>query len=86
MRYFTITFIRRPTGQIDESTQTLNKLRTKDITEANVILDFKDKKILKCRMTEGNLPVDWDTVVAYYEKFYAEVFKQLLDFNKEDHA
>ena len=84
MRYFTITFVKRPSGQIDEATQTLSKLRNNDVIEANVILDFKDKKILKCRMSEGNLPVDWDTVVSYYEKYYDEVFKQLAHANIKD--
>lgn len=83
MRYFAITFVKRPTGQIDESTQTLNKLKTRDLQEANVILDFKDETIIKCRMTEGNIPVDWNTVVGYYSKHYGDTFAQLVRANAE---
>lgn len=83
MRYFAITFVKRPNGQIDESTQTLNKLKTRDLQEANVILDFKDEKILKCRMTEGNIPVDWNTVVGYYSKHYGNTFAQLVRANAD---
>ena len=83
MRYFCITFVKRPNGQIDESTQTLNKLRTRDLQEANVILDFKEEKILKCRMTEGNIPVDWNTVVGYYSKHYGDTFAQLVRANAD---
>ena len=83
MRYFAITFVKRPNGQIDESTQTLNKLKTRDLQEANVILDFKDEIIIKCRLTEGNLPVDWNTVVGYYSKHYGDTFAQLVRANAE---
>ena len=83
MRYFCITFVKRPSGQIDESTQTLNKLKTRDLQEANVILDFKKEQILKCRMSEGNIPVDWNTVVGYYSKHYGDTFAQLVRANAD---
>ena len=83
MRYFCITFVKRPSGQIDESTQTLNKLKTRDLQEANVILDFREEQILKCRMSEGNIPVDWKTVVGYYSKHYGDTFAQLVRANAE---
>ena len=83
MRYFLITFIRRPNGQIDEETQTVNRLKNKDLISANVILDFKDEKLVKCRMTEGNIPVDWNTVVGYYSKHYGDTFAQLVRANAE---
>ena len=83
MRYFCITFIKRPNGQIDEETQTVNRLKNKDLISANVILDFKDEKLVKCRMTEGNIPVDWNTVVGYYSKHYGDTFAQLVRANAE---
>jgi len=83
MRYFAITFVKRPNGKVDEATQTLNKLRNKDLLEANVILDFKEETIIKCRMTEGNIPVDWNTVVGYYSKHYGDTFAQLVRANAE---
>ena len=83
MRYFTITFVKRPNGQIDEETQTVNRLKNKDLISANVILDFKDEKIVKCRMTEGNIPVDWNTVIGYYSKHYGDTFAQLVRANAE---
>ena len=51
--------------------------------EANVILDFKDETIIKCRMTEGNIPVDWNTVVGYYSKHYGDTFAQLVRANAD---
>jgi len=83
MRYFAITFVKRPNGKVDEATQTLNKLRNKDLLEANVILDFKNETIIKCRMTEGNIPVDWNTVVGYYSKHYGDTFAQLVRANAD---
>ena len=83
MRYFAITFIRRPSGQIDELTQTLNKLKPRDLQEANVILDFRDETIVKCRVTEGNIPVDWNTVIGYYSKHYGDTFAQLVRANND---
>ena len=83
MRYFLITFIKRPNGQVDEETQTVNRLKNKDLISANVILDFKDETIIKCRMTEGNIPVDWNTVVGYYSKHYGDTFAQLVRANAD---
>ena len=83
MRYFCITFVKRPNGQIDESTQTLNKLRTRDLQEANVMLEFKEEKILLWRMTEGNIAVEWNTVVGYYSKHYGDTFAQLVRANAD---
>jgi len=82
MRYFCITFVKRPSGQIDEQTQTLAKLRTRDLQECNVILDFLNEELVKCRMTEGNIPVDWATVLSYYSKHYKDTFNQLHQINK----
>ena len=83
MRYFCITFVKRPSGQIDEQTQTLAKLRTRDLQESNVILDFFKEELVKCRMTEGNIPVDWNTVVGYYSKHYGDTFAQLVRANAQ---
>jgi len=83
MRYFLITFIKRPDGRIDEETQTVNRLKNKDLVGANVILDFFKEELVKCRMTEGNIPVDWNTVVGYYSKHYGDTFAQLVRANAE---
>ena len=41
MRYLILTYFKKPNGQIDESMTVSNKLRDRDLSMGNVILDFK---------------------------------------------
>lgn len=44
----------------------------------NVILDFKDKKVVKCTMDGTVVPKDWDKVVGYYYKHYSATIERLF--------
>ena len=46
MRYLVLTYVRKPSGQIDESMTVVKNLKRRDWQTANVILDFKDQKVL----------------------------------------
>ena len=77
MRYFLITYVKRPNGKVDEQTQVANRLRTKDWQMANVILDFQDMKVLAASAQGVNVPKIWDSVHDYYLQFYESTFRRL---------
>jgi hypothetical protein len=84
MRYLILTYYKKPNGQIDEVMAVAKNVKTRDWQTGNVILDFRDQKILKASMNGEQVPKDWDKVVAYYYKHYANVIERL--FAENGHA
>lgn len=77
MRYFLITYVRKPNGQIDEQAQVVRNLKMKDHQMCNVILDFKDKKVEKCIIEGKKVDTDWEKMYDYYKKVYPNVIEQI---------
>jgi hypothetical protein len=48
---------------------------------ANVILDFKELKVLKASLRDNAIAKDWDRIVGYYYPFYANIVERLLQEN-----
>lgn len=70
MRYFLITFYRKPGGQIDEHVQTSKRVRTSDYSNCNVIIDYATKKVEKCVVEGKKLDKSFDELNEYYKKIY----------------
>ena len=81
MRYLFLTYYTKPDGKIDESMQLSNRVRTRDWQTVNVILDFKDQKVLKCSMGDAVVPRDWDRIVSYYYQHYSATIERLFEEN-----
>jgi len=81
MRYLLLTYYRKPSGQIDESMAVSNRLRDRDLSTANVILDFRDQTVLKCSMDGKTVPKNWDRIVSYYYQHYAATIERLFEEN-----
>lgn len=81
MRYLLLTYYHKSTGQIDEAMAVSTRVRTKDWQTANVILDFKELKVLKCSMRDTVVPKDWDRIVSYYYPFYTHIIERLFHEN-----
>ena len=77
MRYLLISFLRRRGGQIDEMVSTAKRVRTSDIENANVILDFADNKVVKCLIEGKPHPTDFDKMRDYYNRVYPNLIEQL---------
>lgn len=77
MKYLLITYIGRPNGQIDEQVELSNKVRDSDIQMANVIMDFKEAKIVKCTIQGTTISSDWTQLRNYYHQVYPDVIEQL---------
>ena len=77
MRYFVVTYIQKADGKFDESVQVVEKNLTNKINvTANVILDFKERQVVKARVTEA-IPKDWYLLRNYFHQVYPQVIEQL---------
>lgn len=77
MRYFVVTYIQKADGKFDESVQVVEKNLTNKINvTASVILDFKERKVIKARLNEA-IPRDWELLRNYYHSVYGLVIDQL---------
>ena len=81
LRYLLLTYYTQANGKIDEAMTISNSIRTKDWQTVNVILDFKECKVLKASMYDTTIPKDWERIVGYYYQFYTSTFERLLEEN-----
>jgi hypothetical protein len=84
MRYLLLTYITKPSGKIDELMTIAAKIKRKDWQMTNVILDFKEQKVLLCSVAGITANKDWDTIVSYYYQHYAATIERL--FQENGHA
>ena len=81
MRYLMLTYYTKPNGKIDESMTVTTRVKPKDWQMANVILDFRELKVLKASLRDNNIPKDWDRIVSYYYPFYTKIMERMLQEN-----
>ena len=81
MRYLLLTYYTKASGQIDEVMTVSKKIKTRDWQTANVILDFKDQKVLAASVQGMTATRDWDTVVSYYYKHYTHTIERMFEEN-----
>jgi hypothetical protein len=81
MRYLLLTYFTKPNGKIDEAMTISRNLKKKDWQTTNVILDFKEQKVLLCSVAGISAKKDWDTIVSYYYKHYAATIERLFQEN-----
>lgn len=81
MRYFTVSYHRKANGQMDESIGLSRSLKTRDIQECAVIVDFRDKKVVKASLEGTSVPKDFDRIVSFYHQHYQHVIDRLLREN-----
>ena len=77
MRYLIINYFRRPNGQMDEVVTVAARTKTRDIQSAAVILDFKNKSVVKCSMDGVVVPKDWNRIRDFYHQHYSQVIDDL---------
>jgi hypothetical protein len=81
MRYFLISYYKKPNGQMDEVVAVTKNLKRKDRSTAAVVLDFKTQTVLQCSMNGTTVPKDWDRIVSFYYQHYAATFDRLANEN-----
>ena len=81
MRYLLLTYYTKPNGKIDEAMTVVTKIKTRDHQTVNVILDFKELKVIKASMNNTTVPKDWDRIVSYYYQHYSATIERLFQEN-----
>jgi hypothetical protein len=76
-----LTYYTKPDGKVDESMAVATRVRIKDWQMANMILDFREQKVLKAVLQNNDIPKDWDRIVGYYYPFYTNIIERLLQEN-----
>jgi hypothetical protein len=77
MRYLMVSFLRRKAGQIDEMVSVTKRVRTSDMESTNVILDFAEKKVVKCLIEGKDHDTTFDKMRDYYNRVYPNLVDQL---------
>ena len=81
MRYLILKYYRKDNGQMDEVLTLEKRLRTRDLQEASVIMDFRDRKVVKASMNGTSVPKDFDRIVSFYHQHYANIIDRLFREN-----
>ena len=77
MRYFIATYYRKPNGKYSEQAKADSKIRNKDLPLATVILDYKERKIVKCNLDASLDQRDFDKLNDFYKQHYLNIIAQL---------
>jgi len=77
LRYLLITFLRKPGGQIDEQVAVGKRIKPADLQTCNVIIDYADKKVVKCVVEGKMVDTDFERMDAYYKQVYPNLIGQL---------
>jgi hypothetical protein len=83
MRYLLVQYSRKPTGQIDESVGFAKRIKQDDLQIMNVILDYEERKVVKCVIENKIVPTDFYRLNDYYAKIYPELIAQLTEMNQK---
>jgi hypothetical protein len=77
MRYFVVQYARTPKGKVDEQVGIIKNLRPKDYQNFSVIMDFKEKRVIKARIEDKVVDKDWDKLIETYAKYYKDGLNQI---------
>lgn len=78
MRYFVITHAKNAHGKHNEMINLDDQLRTRYSTDAAIILDYQDKKVIKCRFRhDDGTKKTFDELNTFYKQHYASIIERL---------
>ena len=68
-RYMIVSYVLKPNGKWDEITEFKNHYRMKHIQTAKVILDFKEKTVVKNGLNPG---AGYDDMLEFYKRLLGD--------------
>lgn len=88
MRYFLVNYYTKPSGQMDEVVSVARRARTRDLQTCSVILDFKNRSVIKCSLGDRIGIREFQTVRDYYHTHYKQIIEGLEQVHDEtaDHT
>lgn len=81
MRYLLITFYKKRNGKVDEQASVKRNLSSNTLSTANIIFDFKHRKIERCFVDGKVMDKNWDRLDEYYRPIYPKLFEELDQMN-----
>jgi len=81
MRYLVLTYYQKASGKLDEAMAVCRNLKSKDLSTASVIIDFKNLTVVKCSLNGVNVPRNFDRIVEYYMQHYESTITRLFNEN-----
>jgi len=88
MRYMIITYMQRAAGrgqkmQQDEVVEVANRVKPRDLDRGSVILDFRDRAVIKASVGDQTAPRDFQRIRDYYYQHYKDLIDQLEQAHNE---
>jgi hypothetical protein len=84
MKYFIVTYVKKRIRdgrgfkeQMDEVVGVAKRLKNRDISTANVILDFEKKQVIKASFGEISGSRDWSHIRDFYYQHYKDIIDDL---------
>jgi hypothetical protein len=77
MRYFFVQFVRKPSGEIHEQVTWSKKIRDIDLQMMNIIVDYREKKVIKCVIENNVVDTDFNRLDQYYRQYYPSLIDQI---------
>jgi hypothetical protein len=68
-RYMIVSYVQKPNGKYDELTEFKRHYRTSHIQGAKVILDLKEKKVIKNGL---NSEASYDDMIEFYKRMIGD--------------
>ncbi len=68
-RYMIVTYLQKPNGKWDEITEFKRHYRAKHIQSSKVILDLKEKKVIKNGL---NPQASYDDMIEFYKRLLGD--------------
>jgi hypothetical protein len=84
MRYLLITYFKKADGRVDEQVEVTATLKARDLQTANIILDFKEKKVEKAYIEGNTIPHEWERIEEYYHQVYPDLIEDLRKQNTSE--
>ena len=82
MRFLLVTYIARAKQksnqlQQDEIVTLANRIKPNDLDLSSVILDFRNRTVIKSSVGEQIAPKDFQRIRDYYYQYYSNIIDQL---------
>ena len=88
MRYMIITYMQRAAGrgqkmQQDEVVEVTKRVKPRDLGRGSVILDFRERTVIKASVGDQIAPRDFQRIRDYYYQHYRDLIDELERNNNE---
>lgn len=81
MRYFIVKYIKQPNDQYNEQAYMDRKIRKRDEDMASIILDYRDKTVIKATMNDKVLPKEF----ARFDEFFHDYYPETINYLRAHH-